>query len=83
MVFPGSETNLTSLTLSTRSFVTNTSPTFEWTLLGRPGGRYRIDVATNATDWLPLTTLTNAGGIFQFRHSISEPRQFFRAVLDQ
>lgn len=82
-VFPGNQTNLTSLTLATRTFVTNASPTFEWTLLGRPGKRYRIEAATNLADWSALATVTNLGGVFQFTHPLAQPRQFFRAVLEE
>lgn len=79
--FPSTHTNLTSLTLRTRTFLTNSTPTFEWTVLGRPGGNYQIDIATNVIEWQPLTTISNAGGVFQFRHPVAGPRQFFRAVL--
>jgi hypothetical protein len=80
---PGNQTNLTSLTLATRTFETNTAAMFEWTVLGRDGGHYRIDAATNLTDWLPLTVVTNLGGIFRFAHPAAEPEQFFRAVLEE
>ncbi len=81
--FPGNQTNLTSLTLATRTFVTNATPTFEWTLLGRPGGHYRMEAATNLADWSALSTVTNLGGVFQFTHPLAAPRQFFRAVLEE
>lgn len=71
--------NLTSLTLLTRTFGTNLASVFEWFLLGREGGCFRIESSTNGLDWQPAASLTNSTGILKFVHPLTEPCQLFRA----
>ena len=82
VIFPGNETNLTSLTLSTRLVSTNGADELEWTLFGREGANYRIEASADLAHWTTNSVLTNATGIFQFRQPADGPHHFFRAVLE-
>jgi hypothetical protein len=78
----GNQTNVTSLTLSTRTFATNGIPTLEWMVLGHQGSNYRIDISTNLTDWNFAGIVTNTNGIFIFQHAADQPAQYFRTTLE-
>lgn len=82
VIFPGNQTNLTSLTLSTRLVSTNGANELEWTLFGREGANYRIEASADLAHWTTNSVLTNATGIFQFRQPAAGPHQFLRAVLE-
>lgn len=82
VIFPGNETNLTSLTLSTRLVSTNGANELEWTLFGREGSNYLIEASADLANWTTNSVLTNATGIFQFRQPADGQNRFFRAVLD-
>jgi hypothetical protein len=71
-------TNLSSLTLSTRAFVTNSQTVFEWVLLGHAGGRFEIESSTNFSSWEPIMTLTNSSGVMRFVHPVLRPWHLFR-----
>jgi hypothetical protein len=59
VIFPGNETNLTSLTLSTRLVSTNGANELEWTLFGREGANYRIEASADLAHWTTNSVLTN------------------------
>lgn len=80
-VFPGNQTNITSLTLSLQVQSNSTSPVFQWTVLGHQRSVYQIDTSTNLIDWDPASTMTNTNGIFVFTYPMDQPRRYFRAIL--
>jgi uncharacterized delta-60 repeat protein len=53
---------------------------FQFTIAGRQGANYEVQVSTNLTDWIPLTvlTLTNSSAIFLDTDTDSQQR-FYRA----
>jgi hypothetical protein len=56
---------------------------FRFTLSGQLGAQYRIDAATNLTNWQPLLTLTNAYGAMQLTDPAATNLaiRFYRAAL--
>jgi hypothetical protein len=82
VIFPGNQTNLTSLTLSTRLVNTNGASELEWTMFGRPGANYRIEGSADLTVWTTNSVLTNTNGVFQFSQPADGTQHFFRAVLE-
>ncbi len=56
-----------------------------WPVAGLPFRRFVLQTATNFTDWVTLTTLTNSGGRFDyyFQGSDTERSRFFRTIQQQ
>ena len=82
VVFMGPHTNDTSITLGASVVSTNGARMFAWTLFGRVGGVYRIDASADLVNWEPKVTITNAASPFPFTTPATDPRQFYRAVLE-
>ncbi len=81
LIHAGNQTNVSSVTLSTRLIETNAAPALKWTVFGREGGVYQVDVSTNLTDWTPLTVITNTSGVFFFTVPVNKTAEYFRAIL--
>jgi hypothetical protein len=82
IVFQGRQTNVTSLTLATKTITTNGAPMLQWTVLGHQGATYRIETSTNLTDWSSAGEITNTNGIFVFQSAADQPVQYFRTILE-
>jgi len=56
-----------------------------WPVAGLPYREFLLQTATNFTEWVTLTTLTNSGGRFDysFDGSATEAARFFRTVQKQ
>ena len=81
VIYPGNQTNLTSLTLSLQIQTSNGPPVLAWTVLGHQDAVYNIDTSIDLTNWLSAGSITNTNGIFQFTYPLDQPQRYFRAVL--
>jgi len=54
-----------------------------WRLVGPPEGQFLLQTATNLSQWVTLSTLTNSGVDFpfQFQASTNDASRFFRTIL--
>ncbi|MDB6123679.1 MAG: hypothetical protein JWQ71_2672 [Pedosphaera sp.] len=82
VALPGNQTNVTSMTLSIQTVLTNGLPLLEWMVLGHQDANYRIEISTNLLDWSSADVVTNTNGIFIFQHPADHPAQYFRTILE-
>jgi uncharacterized repeat protein (TIGR03803 family) len=67
---------------SLTSFALLPNKTFEVSFSANPNANYRVDAATNLTDWVTLANISNASGTVQFIDTNAPNffRRFYRAV---
>jgi len=83
VVYPSNPANLNSTEFHIVFFISFSQPVFSlWSLQGQPNALFSLQTSSNLTDWVNISTITNAGGCFSYYDEVSTntPQRFFRTV---
>lgn len=82
--YPSIQIPIPSTSVHLRLLMAGQTNELQWSLSGPANGLFQFQTSTNLHDWTTLTTLTNAGVIFDFEFQVfpSESSRFFRAIAE-